>query len=89
MKSNAPYSSARRKANEQVAWNPMDIIRSATGTKEDRQPQGGDIISKQSRDKANAAGRVLEQTTPMGNKAVGNARKASGKSARILEEMGE
>lgn len=92
MKSNAPYSSARRAQNQQVAWNPVDAVKRMVGVKDDSQgsqSQGGDVISKQSRDKANTAGRALEQTSPLGNAAVNNTRKASTRTSRRLEEMGE
>ncbi len=84
MKSNAPYSSARRAANQQVAQGGAFDQLKYLVTGRGRQTDSG-----VNQEPANRAADVLRKTSAPGEKAVDNTRRLRGKSADYLRNMGE
>ena len=84
-KPNAPYSSARRAANTQVASGGVfDTVKDwATGKS---QQKDSTMINQKP---ANQAADVLRDTSPMGRTAVNNTRKARNRTADYLDSIGE
>jgi hypothetical protein len=84
MKSNAPYSSARRAANQQVAsggaFDQLKYLVTGRG----RQTNPG--INQEP---ANRAANVLRNTSSTGRTAVDNVRKARNRTADYLNSIGE
>jgi hypothetical protein len=84
-KPNAPYSSARRAANTQVAsggvFDTMKDLVMGKGREKDSMP----INQKP----ANQAANVLRDTSSMGKTAVDNTRKLRNKTADYLNSIGE
>jgi len=84
-KPNAPYSSARRAANTQVAsggvFDTMKDLVMGKSREKDSMP----INQK----RANQAADVLRDTSSMGATAVNNVRKSRNKTADYLNSIGE
>ena len=102
MKKNAPYSGARRQANQKVAWNMEDVARGISNSfagrplTEKRKPT--DTASSNSRStgqqsasrqKANDAARMLGSSSAAGRTAVNTVRKARNRTADYLKSIGE
>ncbi len=85
MKSNAPYSSARRAANKQQvaeggAFDQLKYLVTGRGRKMD---------SGINQEPANRAADVLRNTSSTGRTAVDNVRKARNRTADYLNSIGE
>jgi hypothetical protein len=99
MKKSAPYSGARRKQNEKVAWNMQDVARGiqksfAGEPLVDDKPKPNTSRSRAptqqpGRSTPQDAARVLQNSSTLGKAAVDNVRKSKNKSADYLKSIGQ